>query len=335
MTTSTAAPPVCEVENLVMHFGRVRAVDGVSFRIDPGMVLALVGESGAGKSTVGRCIVRLHEPTAGAVRLGGTDIAHLSKRQLRTHRRRASIIFQDPASSLDPRLTVRDIVAEPLRLQRLSDRAGRARRVQRMLELVGLRNTVADRYPHELSGGQRQRVSIARALVASPSLLIADEPTSALDVSVQASVLNLLADLQRELHFACLFITHNLSAVTYLADDVAVMYLGQIVECGPRDQIFDRPRHPYTQALLAAAPLLDPVSQRGRARIVLSGEIPSSSDPPPGCRFHTRCPVRVDRCMTEIPELREADSRLVSCHLVTDDQTGPDLTRLAARRGER
>lgn len=318
--------PALEVQDLVMHFGPVRAVDGVSLRVDRGKVLALVGESGSGKSTVGRCVVRLLAPTAGTVRLAGTDVTRLSRAKLRPHRRDVSIVFQDPASSLDPRLTVGEIVAEPLRLLGIAGRRGeREKKVGEALEQVGLRRAVAARYPHEMSGGQRQRVSIARALVSSPRLLVADEPTSALDVSVQASVLNLLADLQRDLGFACLFITHDLAAVEYLADDVAVMYLGRLVEQGPTASVFDAPMHPYTQALLSAAPLPDPREQRARRRVLLSGEIPSPSDPPPGCRFHTRCPVAQDRCRVDVPELRAMPGGAVSCHLVDADGTGPDV----------
>ncbi|SDY29908.1 peptide/nickel transport system ATP-binding protein [Modestobacter sp. DSM 44400] len=318
--------PALELEDLVMHFGPVRAVDGVSLRVERGRVMALVGESGSGKSTVGRCVVRLLEPTSGTVRLAGTDVTALSRRRLRPHRRDVSIVFQDPASSLDPRLTVGDIVGEPLRLLRLGhSRRERANRVAEALENVGLRRQVAERYPHEMSGGQRQRVSIARALVSSPTLLVADEPTSALDVSVQASVLNLLADLQRDMGFACLFITHDLSAVEYLADDVAVMYLGQLVEQGPRERIFGDPKMPYTQALLSAAPLANPREQRARQRVLLRGDIPSPIDPPPGCRFNTRCPVAVERCVTEVPALRLIAGRQVACHLVHDDGTGPDV----------
>jgi peptide/nickel transport system ATP-binding protein len=312
--------PVLELDNLVMHFGPVRAVDGVSMTIRRGSVVALVGESGSGKSTVGRCVVRLLEPTSGTVRLHGADISHLRRRALRPHRRDVSIVFQDPAGSLDPRLTVGSIVAEPLRLLRLTrGRTERERATTRALERVGLRPELADRYPHELSGGQRQRVSLARALVSSPSLLVADEPTSALDVSVQASVLNLLTDLQRDLGFACLFITHNLSAVEYLADEVAVMYLGTLVEHGPSAEIFATPKHPYTQALLSAAPVPDPVRQRRRSRVVLSGDIPSAIDPPSGCRFHTRCPIAVPMCAERVPELREVAGRRVACHLVSDE----------------
>lgn len=318
-----------ELDDLVMHFGPVRAVDGVSLQIRTGRVLALVGESGSGKSTVGRCIVRLLEPTGGTVRLAGADITHLSRRRLRAHRRDVSIVFQDPAGSLDPRFTVGDVVGEPLRLTGRRDAIPAA--VAEALRQVGLRPEVAQRSPHELSGGQRQRVSIARALISSPRLLVADEPTSALDVSVQASVLNLLADLQRDLGFACLFITHDLSAVEYLADDVAVMYLGQLVEQGPRERIFGVPAHPYTQALLSAAPVADPVAQRARRPVLLGDDLPSAIDPPPGCRFHTRCPVAVDRCRTEVPAVREVGpgGHRVACHLVADDGTGPDLRNQA------
>ncbi|WP_411284560.1 ABC transporter ATP-binding protein [Lapillicoccus sp.] len=317
---------VLEVEDLVMHFGPVRAVDGVSFRLRRGQVMALVGESGSGKSTVGRCIVRLLEPTAGAVLLGGTDVTHLSRARLRGHRRDVSIVFQDPAGSLNPRMLVGEVVAEPLRLQgRGLSRRDRQARVTEGLARVGLRAEVARRYPHELSGGQRQRVSIARALMSDPTLLIADEPTSALDVSVQASVLNLLADLQRDIGFACLFITHDLSAVEYLADEIAVMYLGQLVEQGTRERVFASPSHPYTQALLSAAPVPDPVQQRARRPVLLGDDIPSAMDPPSGCRFHTRCPVAVQRCADEVPALRRVGAGTVACHLVDDDGSGPDV----------
>jgi oligopeptide/dipeptide ABC transporter ATP-binding protein len=329
-TDTGSSAPVCEVVDLVKHFGPVHAVDGLSLRVDPGEVVALVGESGSGKSTVGRLIVRLIDPTSGTVSLAGVDVGALSRRALRPHRRTVSIVFQDPASSLDPRMTVGRIVAEPLRLHGV-DRADRSKRVHEVLEQVGMRAGVAERYPHELSGGQRQRVSIARALVSRPRLLVADEPTSALDVSVQASVLNLLADLQRDLGFACLFITHDLAAVEYLADRVVVMYLGKVAEVGTREQIFEHPRHPYTQALLSAAPVPDPARQRGRVRVVLSGELPSQIDPPSGCRFHTRCPLAVDRCRTEVPALREIGGGSVACHLVNEDGSGPDVRDAAER----
>ncbi len=322
---------VLELDNLVLHFGPVRAVDGVSLTIRRGSVVALVGESGSGKSTVGRCVVRLLRPTTGTVRLHGTDVTNLGRRALRPHRRNVAIVFQDPAGSLDPRLSVGSIVSEPLRLLQLAKtRTQREQLTVEALRKVGLRSELVHRYPHELSGGQRQRVSIARALVSSPSLLVADEPTSALDVSVQASVLNLLTDLQRELGFACLFITHNLSAVEYIADEVAVMYLGQLVEHGPSAQIFAAPAHPYTQALLSAAPVPDPVQQRSRTRVVLSGDIPSAVEPPSGCRFHTRCPVAVPRCVDEVPALREVDGRRVACHLVADDGAAPDIAAAGA-----
>ncbi|UZJ25959.1 ATP-binding cassette domain-containing protein [Rhodococcus antarcticus] len=317
--------PALELADLVMHFGAVRAVDGVSLSIRKGQVTALVGESGSGKSTVGRCIVRLLEPTSGTVRVGGTDITKLSRRQLRPHRKDVSIVFQDPAGSLDPRMLVGDVIGEPLRLQGDASRRDVQARVDRELSRVGLRSEVARRYSHELSGGQRQRVSIARALISDPTLLVADEPTSALDVSVQASVLNLLADLQRDIGFACLFITHDLSAVEYLADEIAVMYLGQLIEKGSRERIFSRPTHPYTQALLAAAPIADPPRQRARQPVLLGDDLPSALNPPTGCRFHTRCPLAFDRCVTEVPPLLEIEDGTVACHLVRPDGTGPDI----------
>ena len=330
--TDAAPEPALDLTDLEQHFGPVRAVDGVSLTVHTGRVVALVGESGSGKSTVGRCAVRLTTPTAGTVRVAGTDVTGLRGRALRRCRGAAAIVFQDPASSLDPKMTVGDVVAEPLRLLGLErSRAARTRRVAEVLEQVGLRADMAARYPHELSGGQRQRVSIARALVGRPALLIADEPTSALDVSVQASVLNLLSDLQRDLGFACLFITHDLAVVEHLADEVSVMYLGRIVESGTRAQVMDTPRHPYTQALLSAAPVADPARQRTRTRVVLTGDVPSPVDPPPGCRFAGRCPVAVERCRTDDPPLRAVGGpdgtvrHRVACHLVADDGTGPDV----------
>ncbi|MFD8771550.1 ABC transporter ATP-binding protein [Streptomyces sp. NPDC059916] len=321
--------PVLQLEALERHFtasgGTVRAADGVTLTVGRGEVVGLVGESGSGKSTVGRCAVRLDEPTGGTVRINGTDVTTMSRRSLRPLRKDFHLVFQDASSSLDPRMTVGQIVAEPLRLHGIAKGEAARARVAELLAQVGLRPEHADRHPHELSGGQRQRISIARALSVDPALLVADEPTSALDVSVQASVLNLLADLQRDRGFGCLFITHDLAAVEYLADRIAVMYLGQIVEQAPTAELFADPKHPYTQALLSAAPVPDPVTQRTRERIVLSGELPSPLAPPPGCRFHTRCPLAVDRCRTEIPALRTLDSgREVSCHLVADDGTAPD-----------
>ncbi|HCT76579.1 MAG TPA: peptide ABC transporter ATP-binding protein [Micromonosporaceae bacterium] len=318
---------VLELMNLVKHFGPVRAVDGVSLTVAQGEVLGLVGESGSGKTTLGRCVTRLVPVTGGEVHINGVDIAKLSRRRLRPLRRHFNMVFQDPSSSLNPRMSVADIVGEPLRLHAIGTSVARRERVRTMLDQVGLQPEVARRYPHELSGGQRQRVSVARALAASPSLLVADEPTSALDVSVQASVLNLIGRLQADLGFACLFITHDLAAVEFLAQRVAVMYLGVLVEVAGREELFSTPRHPYTQALLSAAPIPDPPLQRARRRIVLSGDVPSPVNPPPGCRFHTRCPVAVSRCSTEVPELRAVGPQrsLVACHLVEDDGTGPRL----------
>ncbi|NEB74499.1 ATP-binding cassette domain-containing protein [Streptomyces sp. SID14478] len=333
MTGTDTVTPVLEVRDLQRHFpaptGAVRAVDGVSLTIGPGEVVGLVGESGSGKSTVGRCVVRLDQPTGGEVVIDGTDVTGLSPRRMRPLRKKVHLVFQDPSSSLNPRMTIRQIIAEPLRLHGLATRAEAHRRVDELLAQVGLRPELADRNPHQLSGGQRQRVSIARALAVEPALLVADEPTSALDVSVQASVLNLLADLQREKGFGCLFITHDLAAVEYLADRIAVMYLGRIVEQAPAVELFADPKHPYTQALLSAAPVPDPEEQRDRDRIVLTGDLPSPLDPPTGCHFHTRCPLATDRCRTEAPQLRTLAARQVACHLVAEDGTAPDARQAA------
>jgi oligopeptide transport system ATP-binding protein len=335
--------PTLEVTDLVKHFplsGRVgragavvHAVDGVSFSVAPGEVVGLVGESGSGKSTVGNCILRLIEPTAGAIKLKGTDITHASRRELRPLRREMHMVFQDPYSSLNPRMTNGAAVGEPLRLHGLAGGDELEARVAELFDQVGLNPDLRHRYPHELSGGQRQRIGVARALSVRPSLLIADEPVSALDVSVQAAILNLLADLQGGLGFACLFITHDLSIVEYFCDRVIVMYLGRIVESGTREQIFSRPQHPYTQALLSAAMTPDPEVQRGRQRITLAGDLPSPIDPPSGCAFRTRCPLAhesLPRSEEEVPELRDVDGdgHLVACHLA---RRGRGVPRLGER----
>jgi oligopeptide transport system ATP-binding protein len=342
---SANGKPVLEVEGLVKHFtlGRgvgagtrvVHAVDSVSFSMAPGEVLGLVGESGSGKTTVGYCINRLYEPTAGTIRLDGADITHLSRRDLRPHRRRMHIVFQDPYSSLNPRMTCGQIVGEPLRLHRLARRREVDGRVVQLFDSVGLRPELRFRYPHELSGGQRQRVGLARALSVSPSLLIADEPVSALDVSVQAAVLNLLRDLQRELGFSCLFISHDLATVEFLSDRVAVMYLGKIIELAPREELFARPKHPYTQALLSAGVVPDPQVQRTRTRVVLDGDIPSPIEPPSGCRFRTRCPLESEsapQSTEEEPPLVDVTGRghYVACHLVRGGQEAPRITEAPA-----
>jgi oligopeptide/dipeptide ABC transporter ATP-binding protein len=292
----------------------VRAVQGVSFDIAPGETLALVGESGCGKSSVGRTVLRLQEPTSGSAEFEGVDLFALDRVTLRGMRRRMQIIFQDPYSSLNPRMTVGAAVAEGIEIHRLASGKEIGRRVAGLLEEVGLDSGYASRYPHEFSGGQRQRIGIARALAVEPSFIVCDEPVSALDVSVQAQVLNLLADLQRERGLAYLFIAHDLAVVRQIAHRVAVMYLGKIVEEGPTESLLRDPRHPYTVALLSAVPEPDPARQR--SRIVLRGDLPSPSNPPPGCPFHPRCfhPLRSERCQTEVPRLRPVGGTLAACH---------------------
>jgi oligopeptide/dipeptide ABC transporter ATP-binding protein len=318
-----------EVDGLVKDFpargGAVRAVDGVSFSLGAGETLGLVGESGSGKSTVARLVVRLLEPTRGAIRVDGDDISHLSRRALRMLRRRVQIVFQDPYSSLDPRMTARAIVAEPLRI------AGRAKeiptRVPEVFALVGLGPEHEDRAPHELSGGQRQRIGIARALVVEPELLVLDEPVTALDGSIQAQILNLLGTLQQELGLAYLFIAHDLAVVRHLADRVAVMHLGRIVETAPTEELFRSPRHPYTQALLSASPVPDPAQQRERRRIVLQGELPDAIDPPSGCHFRTRCWKAQDECAVPPgPALEErGGAHPVACLFPDEPERSVDL----------
>jgi len=300
--------------------GTIHAVEGVSFDLAPGEALGLVGESGSGKSTTARAILGLVRPSAGSVWLGETELTSLTDRERRPFRRRVQMVFQDPTGSLDPRLTVGAIVAEPLAIQRIGTRRERRKRACELLESVGLESGSLQRYPHEFSGGQRQRIGIARALALEPEVLVLDEPVSALDVSVQASVVNLLQELRARLGLSYLFIAHDLAVVRHVCERVAVMYLGRIVEQAPREELFARPRHPYTRALLAAVPVPDPVVERASRHMALAGEPASPSNPPPGCAFHPRCPERSrvsgDRCWTEIPVLRAADGLGRSaCHL--------------------
>jgi peptide/nickel transport system ATP-binding protein len=316
--------PLLQVRDLVKHYTAgglfgggappVRAVDGVSFEVGRGETLALVGESGCGKSSVGRTILRLQEPTSGSAVFEGTEVFSLDRTSLRRLRRRMQIIFQDPYGSLNPRMTIGAAVAEGIEIHRLATGPEIGRRVAALLQEVGLDPAYARRYPHEFSGGQRQRIGIARALAVEPAFIVCDEPVSALDVSVQAQVLNLLADLQRDRGLSYLFIAHDLAVVRQIAHRVAVMYLGRIVESGPTEALLSAPRHPYTVALLSAVPEPDP--NRRRARIVLSGDLPSPSNPPPGCPFHTRCfhPARSERCRTETPVLRAVGATAAACH---------------------
>jgi oligopeptide/dipeptide ABC transporter ATP-binding protein len=326
MTASSAAP-VVEVSGLKKHFpvergilrravAHVRAVDGVDFSVAPGETLCLVGESGCGKSTVARLIVRLETPTAGRILLGGSDVTALTEAEMAPHRRRVQMVFQDPYASLNPRLHVGQIIGEPLENYDNQGAADRDARVAALMQKVGLRPEAANRYAFEFSGGQRQRIGLARALALNPGLIVADEPVSALDVSVQAQVLNLMMDLQEEFGLAYLFVSHDLAVVEHIGHRIAVMYLGRIVEIGPKDELLATPQHPYTQALIAAAPIPDPRARRDD-RVVLEGDVPSPLKPPPGCHFHTRCPVAQPRCREEAPSLREiAPGRMASCHLL-------------------
>jgi len=296
--------------------GHVRAVDDVSFSILRGETLGLVGESGCGKTTLGRAILHLYRPTAGRVEFEGQDLSTLGKEALRRVRRKMQVVFQDPFSSLNPRMTIGATLAEPLEVHGIRPPEGVRPFVAHLLERVGLKATFADRYPHEFSGGQRQRIGIARALSLTPSFIVADEPITSLDVSIQAQVVNLLQDLQAEYGLTYLFITHDLSMVRHLCDRVAVMYLGRVVEMAPVEELFTRPLHPYTQALLSAIPVPDPAVEARRRRIILTGDVPNPADPPPGCTFHTRCPAAFDRCRSESPRLQEVSSgHSVSCFL--------------------
>ena len=319
------APPVLEVVGLKKHFpvkkgvlrhtvGHVFAVDGVDFSIGPAETLGLVGESGCGKSTVGRAVMRLIEPTAGTIRLNGQDITRLPKAEMRPHRREMQIIFQDPYSSLNPRMTAGDIVAEPLLVHGVARSKEREEQVAALFERVGLRTAQMRNYPHEFSGGQRQRIGIARALALNPKVIIGDEPVSALDVSIQAQVINLLMDLQQERKLSYLFIAHDLAVVEHISHRVAVMYLGRIVEFADTRTLFTNPQHPYTEALLSAVPVPDPA--RRRQRRILQGDVPSPINRPAGCHFHTRCPYATERCRVEAPVTKQVGpGHWVSCHL--------------------
>ncbi len=301
------------------HVADIRAVDGVSFTIQEGETLGLVGESGSGKTTVGRLLLRLLPPTKGNIFFEKQDVLAMRRGEIRRLRRSMQIIFQDPFASLNPRMTVGEIVGEPLRIHGIASGKEVDARVKELLQLVGLRPYHANRYPHEFSGGQRQRVGVARALAVNPKFIVCDEPVSALDVSIQAQVINLLEDLQARFRLTYLFIAHDLSVVRHISTRVAVMYVGKLVELADRDALYDNPLHPYTQALLSAIPIPDPVLEKRRKRVVLTGDIPSPVNPPSGCRFHTRCPVAFARCSVEEPPLREyVPGHFAACHWVEE-----------------
>jgi oligopeptide transport system ATP-binding protein len=321
--------PLLRVDDLKVHFpvktgamfrkkvGAVHAVDGVSLTLARGETLGLVGESGCGKSTTGLAIMRMLAPTAGRIEFEGQDITSYGKKQMRPLRQRMQMVYQDPYGSLNPRMKVRDIIGEPLVVHGLADDGGAYQdKIASLMRTVGLLPDMADRYPHEFSGGQRQRIGIARALALEPSLIVCDEPVSALDVSIQAQVVNVFVELQQRLGLAYLFIAHDLAVVRHVSDRIAVMYLGRIVEIAKRDTLYRSPQHPYTQAPLAAVPVADPVVEASRRRVIVSGEVPSATNPPSGCRFHTRCPHAFVRCRAEVPQLRDlGDGQAVACHL--------------------
>ncbi len=319
MTTAIDRQALVEVRDLKVHFpirrgllqrqvGAVQAVDGVSFNVYRGETLGLVGESGCGKSTTGLAMLRLLDITSGQILFDDRDLSSLDRNALRLSRKHMQMVFQDPYSSLNPRMTVGSIIIEPLNVHQLGVRGERRERVQELMRLVGLNPSFINRYPHEFSGGQRQRIGLARALATSPSFIVADEPISALDVSIQAQVVNLMADLRSRLGLTYLMVSHDLSMVRYISDRVAVMYLGRIVEIGDRDPVFDTPRHPYTRALLSAIPTPDPKRERARKRIVLQGDVPNPANPPSGCRFHPRCPLATSICREADPQLRDPGS---------------------------
>jgi oligopeptide transport system ATP-binding protein len=334
-TRLSEGKPLVEVENLKVYFpivggilrtkiGDVRAVDGVTFDVRKGETLGLVGESGCGKSTIGRAMIRLREATEGTVKFDGVNLTTLRPRELRKMRRRMQIIFQDPYGSLDPRMTVGSIISEPLETHNLARGQEKVARVAQLLELVGLDPRYINRYPHEFSGGQRQRIGVARSLAVEPEFIVCDEPISALDVSIQAQVLNLLTDLRDRLNLTYVFIAHDLSVVRHISDRVAVMYLGKVVELGTPEEVYSAPGHPYTRALLSAVPIPDPVSERKRRRVILTGDVPSPVNPPPGCRFHTRCWLyerlgKPENCRTVDPELRVLrGEQRAACHYAED-----------------
>lgn len=318
--------PLVRVENLTKYFpikagilqrkvGDVKAVDGVSFDIWRGETLGMVGESGCGKTTVGRTILRIYPPTSGEIFFDGIPLSSVKNKPLRQMRRRMQMVFQDPYASLNPRLTAGEIVGEPLEIHGLARGAEKQKRVAELFELVGLSREYLNRYPHEFSGGQRQRIGLARALALTPDLIICDEPIAALDVSIQAQIVNLMQELQEELNLTYLFIAHDLSMVKHISDRVLVMYVGKVMELAQRDELYESPLHPYTKALLSAVPIPDPEYEMQRKRIILSGDLPSPAQPPPGCRFHTRCPIAEEQCKLTEPPLREVvPNHVVACH---------------------